>query len=260
MTFLPAPLVAPKTARSAAGAAVCQDAEAASQVRRRRALHVAIIMDGNGRWALARGRPRRAGHRAGARSVRRIVECAPSLGITVLTLYAFSSDNWSRPRSEVAELMRLLGDYLKRETGRCVAEGVRVTVIGRRDRLSRSLVRSIEATEEATARGRVLHLHVAIDYSSRYAIGRGERLPDVDLLIRTGGEQRLSDFLLLECAYAELLFTPCPWPEYDRVHLEAALAEFRERERRFGRLPDPGAVEAHPGNGAGRPSDTGSRR
>jgi len=200
-------------------------------------LHAAIIMDGNGRWATARGLPRLAGHRAGARAVRRTVERAPSLGIGMLTLYAFSSDNWSRPETEVASLMRLFERYLRGETARCVAEGVRVRVIGRRDRLAPRLVRAIEAAEAATAAGTTLELNLAVDYSSRAAIERGELLPDVDLLIRTGGERRLSDFLLWESAYAELVFTSRMWPDFDGDDLAAAVAEFHTRERRFGGLP-----------------------
>jgi undecaprenyl diphosphate synthase len=201
-----------------------------------RAFHAAIIMDGNGRWAEARGRARSVGHRAGARAVRRVVEHAPSLGIDVLTLYAFSADNWQRPAREVALLMRLFEAYLRGETARCVAEGVRVRVIGRRDRLAPQLLSAIAAAEAATASGRTLHLNIAVDYSSRDAIARGETLPDVDLLIRTGGEQRLSDFLLWESAYAELLFTPKQWPDYDAADLTAAVAAFHNRDRRFGRV------------------------
>ncbi|HEY0305075.1 MAG TPA: polyprenyl diphosphate synthase, partial [Longimicrobiales bacterium] len=171
-------------------------------------MHTAIIMDGNGRWAQARGLPRTAGHRAGATAVRRTIEAAPALGVTALTLYAFSADNWQRPRTEVQTLMRLLRTYLRNETARCIEQGVRLEVIGRRDRLPHALQTAITETEHATSGGRTLDLRLAIDYSSRDAIARGETpLPDVDLLIRTGGEQRLSDFLLRECAYAELYFT-----------------------------------------------------
>jgi undecaprenyl diphosphate synthase len=199
--------------------------------------HAAIIMDGNGRWALARGLPRSAGHQAGATAVRRTVEAAPSLGITALTLYAFSADNWRRPRAEVQSLLRLLRSYLRDETGRCVERGVRLEVIGRRDRLPPTLRAAIRAAERATAGGRTLDLRLAIDYSAREAIARGEApIPDVDLLIRTGGEQRLSDFLLRECAYAELYFTPCPWPDFDGAALAAAVEEFGRRQRRFGGL------------------------
>lgn len=200
-------------------------------------LHVAIIPDGNGRWAAARQRPRTDGHRAGANAVRRTVECAPAHGIGMLTLYAFSSDNWNRPASEVRVLMKLFEQYLRGETARCVAEGVRVRVIGRRDRLAKRLVHAIEATEAATAACDQLQLNLAVDYSSRDAIGRGELLPEVDLLIRTGGEQRLSDFLLWECAYAELYFTDQRWPDFDVRQLEQALADYHGRDRRFGRVP-----------------------
>ena len=199
--------------------------------------HTAIIMDGNGRWAQARGLPRTAGHRAGAAAVRRVIETAPSLGITALTLYAFSADNWQRPRAEVQTLLRLFRAHLRTETARCVAQGVRLAVIGRRDRLPQVLQAAIGAAEHATSRGRTLELRLAIDYSARDAIARGEApLPDVDLLIRTGGDQRLSDFLLRECAYAELYFTPCAWPDFDGAALAAAVAEFGRRQRRFGGL------------------------
>ena len=231
----------------------------------RNAPHVALIMDGNGRWAARRGRPRPAGHVAGARATRRIVEAAVELGVGTLTLYAFSADNWRRPAGEVAGLMRLFRRYLAIETARCVANGVRVTVIGRRDRLAPPLRCAIEAAESATAGETRLHLRVALDYSARDAIvaaatqhaasGRaaGDALtrerfaslvgaaihdpgpvPDVDLLVRTGGEQRLSDFLLWECAYAELVFSPVLWPDFGADDLAGALADFARRERRFG--------------------------
>ena len=221
-------------------------------------LHVAIIMDGNGRWARARGLPRVAGHRAGADAVRRVVESAPGAGIGMLTLYSFSSDNWQRPAPEVAALMSLFRSYLRMETSRCVAEGVRIRMIGRRDRLAPSLQKMVAEAEAATAAGRTLEVRIAIDYSSRDAILRAadklrrgstredfSRLlgdaPDVDLLVRTGGEQRLSDFLLWECAYAELLFTGKMWPDFGRADLEEAVAEFYSRERRFGRIPEAAA-------------------
>jgi undecaprenyl diphosphate synthase len=226
-------------------------------------LHLALIMDGNGRWANARGLPRVAGHRAGAKAVRRVVEAAPGLGVGTLTLYAFSSDNWQRPPREVGALMRLFRSYLASETQRLLENGVRLTVIGRRDRLPDVLARAIAGAEEATAGGTRLHLRLAIDYSAREAIlraaalaagrevGRGEfeallgaavgskePAPDVDLLVRSGGEQRLSDFLLWECAYAELWFTPRMWPDFDAVTLAEAVAEFQRRERRFGRVQE----------------------
>ena len=222
-------------------------------------LHVGMIMDGNGRWAIARGQPRLAGHRMGAKVVKRLVEAAPDMGIGVLTLYAFSSDNWKRPSREVSGLMRLFRAYLAAETARCVQNGVRVCIMGRRDRLSSTLLRAIEAAESATVSGRRLLLRIAIDYSARDSIvaaaGAGiavenreqfsallsslshsPPVPEVDLLIRTGGEQRLSDFLLWECAYAELMFDQCMWPEFDVARLESAIWEFRGRERRFGGL------------------------
>ena len=223
-------------------------------------LHVAIIMDGNGRWARSRGLPRVAGHRAGADAVRRVVEAAPGLGIGVLTLYSFSSDNWRRPAAEVAALMGLFQSYLRMETGRCVAEGVRIRMIGRRDRLSPALRKALGGAEATTAAGKTLEVRIAVDYSSRDAIldavaripkgasvSRDEfsRLlgdtPDVDLLIRTGGEQRLSDFLLWECAYAELLFTKRMWPDFGRADLEEAVGEYYSRERRFGLIPEAAA-------------------
>jgi undecaprenyl diphosphate synthase len=214
-------------------------------------LHAAIIMDGNGRWALARGLPRAAGHRAGVETVSRIVEAAPALGIGVLTLFAFSSDNWQRPSPEVEGLMALLRIYLAKETPRCLANGIRMEIIGRRDRLDEKLRRAIERTEAATAHGRRLCLRMAVDYSARDAILAAAREtsplsreslsgalgPPVDLLIRTGGEQRLSDFLLWECAYAEFVFSRRMWPEFGTDDLAAAVREFRGRQRRFGAVP-----------------------
>ena len=206
--------------------------------------HVAIIMDGNGRWAQARHRPRVDGHEAGAAALRRVVQAAPSEGIGTLTMYAFSSDNWKRPAEEVAALMRLFARALAEETARCVREGVRISVIGRRDRLPTPLCAAIAATEAATAGGRRLHLRLAVDYSGRQAIERGAIGPDVDLLIRTGGEQRLSDFLLWESAYAELHFTKVMWPDFQREDLMRAMMEFRSRQRRFGALPQCETVPA----------------
>jgi undecaprenyl diphosphate synthase len=225
-------------------------------------LHVAVIMDGNGRWAEARGLPRLSGHRQGAEALRRLVEAAPHEGIGTLTVYAFSADNWKRPRTEIEGLLRLFLAYLVQERHALAKSGVRMTVIGRRDRLPPRLVRAIEETEAATEDQSQLHLRLAVDYSSRDAVayaataalatgpicrerlaehmGSGRGLPapvmDVDLLIRTGGEQRLSDFLLWECAYAELWFTSVMWPEFNHTHLAAALQAFRNRERRFGGL------------------------
>ncbi|HEV3198729.1 MAG TPA: di-trans,poly-cis-decaprenylcistransferase [Bryobacteraceae bacterium] len=215
-------------------------------------LHVGIIMDGNGRWAIARGLPRAAGHRAGVETVGRVVEAAPQAGIGILTLFAFSSDNWRRPPAEVEALMRLLSIYMAKETPRCVEQGVRLEVIGRRDRLAPSLCTAISRVEAATARGSRLRLRIAVDYSARDAIlaaargvaelsldALGSALgPPVDLLIRTGGERRLSDFLLWECAYAELVFSRTMWPDFGAQDLFAAVREFRGRERRFGAVPE----------------------
>jgi undecaprenyl diphosphate synthase len=222
--------------------------------------HVAINMDGNGRWALLRGQPRESGHVAGASAVRRTVESAPALGITTLTLYAFSADNWRRPRSEVDNLMRLFEEYLDSECDHLTEDGVRLSVIGRRERINGSLRSRIEHVEERTLEGTALHIRVAIDYSARdgllAAAGRLAGPPpptreaferslyeaihapggtrDVDLLIRTGGEQRLSDFLLWESAYAELYFTDVLWPDFTGTDLGAAVQAFAARDRRYG--------------------------
>ena len=214
-------------------------------------LHVAIIMDGNGRWALARGLPRIAGHRAGAEAVRRVVETAPTLGIGTLTLFAFSADNWRRPAEEVGALMELFAEFLAAEAEHCLENGVRLEVIGRRDRLDRAVCCAISHAENLTAAANQLHLRIAVDYSGREAIlaamEQSERSsreaverwlgPPVDLLIRTGGEQRLSDFLLWESAYAELVFSRRMWPDFDSADLTGALHDFRGRERRFGAVP-----------------------
>jgi undecaprenyl diphosphate synthase len=225
-------------------------------------MHVAIIMDGNGRWATQRGLPRSAGHVEGAKVVREVVETAAAEGVETLTLYAFSAANWARPAHEVAALMRLFGQYLFTETRRCVEQSIRLNVIGRRDRLSESLLRSIEQSERLSAAGSGMHLRIAVDYSSQYSILEAARragqapdlnaesfkrllhevdhcnapASDVDLLIRTGSEQRLSDFLLWECAYAELYFANCLWPEFDQTRLRQALETFAGRDRRFGAL------------------------
>jgi undecaprenyl diphosphate synthase len=196
-------------------------------------------MDGNGRWAERRGLPRVAGHRAGADAVRTVVTAACDHHVAALTLYAFSADNWRRPAAETSALMKLFAEYLRAEVRNLVANDIRIEIIGRRDRLPRVLVMAIREAEAATAHGRALHFRLAVDYSARGAIEAGCLLPDVDLLIRTGGEQRLSDFLLWECAYAELLFTPVMWPDFGAADLAAALRDFATRERRFGALPAP---------------------
>ena len=235
-------------------------------------LHVGIIMDGNGRWATRRGLSRLRGHEAGIEAIRRVVEAAPDRGVGTLTLYAFSTDNWRRPKAEVAALMTLLRFYLGNEVNSLVKNGVRLTVIGRRDRLPDGIATAITRAEAATAHGETLHLRIAVDYSARDAILRaagrcqaaeeelsreafsrrladpphddGRPVPDVDLLIRTDGEKRLSDFLLWECAYAELVFTDRMWPDFEKSDLAEAVRELHRRERRFGAVPEPVAVKA----------------
>ena len=226
-------------------------------------LHVAIIMDGSGRWAGERALPRGEGHRAGRAAVRRVAEGVLPLDVRVLTLFAFSTDNWGRPEYEVAELMRTFEDFFRIDAPALARHGVRLTVIGRRDRLPASLREAIELTEAVSRGGERLHLRLAIDYSGREAILAAARwfhrthddsaesfarllaeleysrqpAPDIDLLIRTGGEQRLSNCPLWEIAYAELYFTPCLWPDFGAAEFDAALQEFRTRDRRFGRIP-----------------------
>jgi undecaprenyl diphosphate synthase len=230
-------------------------------------LHVAILLDGNGRWAASRGLARSEGHRAGVDAVRRVVRAAPTQGIGTLTLYAFSSDNWRRPSSEVNSLLALLESFFRSDASKCAADGVRLRVIGRRDRIPQSLSQAIEAAERITASGRTLELRIAVDYSARDSILRAscwmlssleiserefaKRLGevthstgpalDVDLLIRTGGDRRLSDFMLWECAYAELFFTPRMWPEFEVADLTEAIQDFLKRERRYGKLPEAAA-------------------
>ena len=224
-------------------------------------LHVAIICDGNGRWATSRALPRSAGHRAGAEAARRVIRSAPHLGIHTLTLFALSSANWTRPAAEVAAILQILQEYLLAETSHCQDEGVRLTIIGRRDRLPANLRETIADSEARTANGRKLHLRLAIDYSARHTIFQAASKfykvaelsseafsnilaevqrggsTDVDLLIRTGGEQRLSDFLLWECAFAELCFLAKRWPDFTPQDLSDMLKEFEQRERTRGGLP-----------------------
>lgn len=240
---------------------VLQHILAAPPVSPAQALHVAIITDGNGRWATNRGLPRSAGHRAGAEAARRVIEAAPRLGIHTLTLFALSSANWKRPANEVNAILRLLHEYLLTETTHCLEEGVRLTVIGRRDRIPATLRQAIADAEAVTAKGKRLHLRLAIDYSAREAIYRAacrfykatelsldsfsdvlsEVLhggsTEVDLLVRTGGEQRISDFLLWESAFAEFVFLQKRWPDFTAADLESALKEFHRRERTRGGLP-----------------------
>jgi undecaprenyl diphosphate synthase len=227
--------------------------------------HVAIIMDGNGRWAKARGLPRAAGHRQGAEAVRRAVEAAQQLGVAYMTLYAFSSENWKRPRTEVDDLMGLLRLYLRRELAELHANNVRLRFIGERRALSRDLVGLIDEAETKTVGNTGLTLVVAINYGSQHEIIEAARdlaravtagqitvdditeesfasrlqtkdIPDPDLLIRTSGEQRLSNFLLWQSAYTELVFLDLLWPDFDKSSLEDAIHEFHRRERRYGAL------------------------
>jgi undecaprenyl diphosphate synthase len=212
--------------------------------------HVAVIMDGNGRWAERRGQSRSAGHIAGARAMRDVVEHCARSGVGQLTLYAFSADNWKRPTSEVRALLALFTAHFRSQASALARAGIKLTVIGKRSRLPLALRSAIRNAEAATSRGTAMHLRVAIDYSSRDAIARmhvagatttdandgAVILPPVDLLVRTGGERRLSDFLLWECAYAELLFLDVLWPDITPAILDAAFADFAARDRRFGNI------------------------
>ncbi len=225
--------------------------------------HVAIIMDGNGRWAKARGLPRVAGHRRGADAVRRVVRGAGELGIPVLTLFAFSTENWTRPADEVSDLMGLLRHYLRSELEELRKNGARLRVIGNREGLAPDIVRDIAEAEMLTQGNNRIDVNICVNYGSRDEIVRAARIlakravageltadgidessferelltagvPDPDLLIRTSGEQRISNFLLWQCAYAELVFVDTLWPDFGKEHLEQAVAEFRRRERRYG--------------------------
>jgi undecaprenyl diphosphate synthase len=225
-------------------------------------MHIAIIMDGNGRWALRQRRPRTLGHRAGADAVNRVVEAAARRRVGTLTLYAFSAANWQRPLDEVSGLFALFRHHLQTQTRRCLEQSIRINVIGRRDRLSAELLDLIERSERATAHCTGMCLRIAVDYSAQHSLIEvcrrlrsedgidrsrfAETLaavdhvalpaPEVDLLIRTGGEKRLSDFLLWECAYAELHFVDCLWPDFDERTFDEALQEYARRDRRFGAI------------------------
>lgn len=229
-------------------------------------LHVAIICDGNGRWATSRALPRSAGHRAGAEAARSVIRCAPHLGIHTLTLFALSSANWKRPPAEVAAILRILQEYLVAETSHCLDEGIRLNIIGRRDRLPATLREAIADSEALTTNGKKLHLRLAVDYSARHSIFQAASKfykvtdlsseafsnvlaevqrggsTDVDLLIRTGGEQRLSDFLLWECAFAEFFFLSKRWPEFTPKDLRDIVRQFTERDRTRGGLPRDAAL------------------
>ena len=218
-------------------------------------IHLAIIMDGNRRWAAERGLGHVQGHEAGAEALRRIVEVAPNLGVGTLTVYAFASENWRRPQEETAAMMALFHRYLDSETEALVRDGIRLSVIGRRDRLDLTLVEEIARSEAATEWGDAMHLRLAVDYSARQAIVTAARrigkdaseeefaarlageAGDVDFLIRTANDHRLSDFLLWECAYAELMFTPCLWPDFGEKELAAALKDFHGRKRAAAAMP-----------------------
>jgi undecaprenyl diphosphate synthase len=228
-------------------------------------------MDGNGRWARRRNLPRTAGHRAGAKAVDVAVEAAARSGVDTLTLYAFSAANWERPSREVSALFTLFRRFLLTHTPRCLDQSIRLNVIGRRDRLSHALRVAIENSERATARCSKMLLRIAIDYSAQYSLMEACRRasarapvdrptfaghlaavdhavisePDVDLLIRTGGEKRMSDFLLWECAWADLHFVDCMWPDFDAGEFEQALREYGRRDRRFGRIAEPGRASSH---------------
>jgi undecaprenyl diphosphate synthase len=227
-------------------------------------MHIAIIMDGNGRWAARRRLPRTAGHRAGATAVNTLVEAAARRRVGTLTLYAFSAGNWQRPEGEVSALFGLFKRHLLTQTRRCLEQSIRINVIGRRDRLSTELRELIERSEQVTAHCTGMRLRIAIDYSAQHSLVEtcrrlqpGEQIdrwrfverlaevdhaalpaPEVDLLIRTGGEKRLSDFLLWECAYAELHFVDCMWPDFDERAFDEALQEYARRQRRFGAIAE----------------------
>jgi undecaprenyl diphosphate synthase len=227
--------------------------------------HVAVIMDGNGRWASARGLPRSAGHRQGIEAVRRAVKAAGELGIEYLTIYSFSTENWSRPKSEVTFLLELLRRFIRQDVAELHANGVCIRVIGLREGLEPSLVKLLEDAEALTRNNSALTLQVAFNYGSRQEIAQAAArlvadvkrgvvsdgqitpelfesyldtagVPDPDLLIRTGGEERISNFLLWQCAYAEFVFLPEFWPDFNEASMQRAVAEFHERERRFGGL------------------------
>lgn len=225
--------------------------------------HIAIIMDGNGRWARARGLPRTVGHRSGVEALRRTVRAAGEEGIRWLTVYAFSSENWSRPKAEISDLMGLLKLFIRRDLAELHQSGVRVRVIGVRDELEPDIAALLTEAESLTAQNTNMNLVVAFNYGARDEILRAARavaadakagrldpesltfedfearldtagIPDPDLIIRTSGEQRLSNFLLWQAAYAEFVFLPCHWPDFGPEDLAAAIAQYEERERRFG--------------------------
>ncbi len=226
--------------------------------------HIAIIMDGNGRWAAKRGLPRTSGHKQGAEAARRAVSSATELGVEYLTLFGFSSENWNRPENEVRDLMNLLRYYLRSETAELHKSGARLRVIGDREALDTDIVQLIENAEKLTGENKKITVIIALNYGGRHDIlqaackvakeylARGEEpdmksmesdfvrylmtvgIPDPDLLIRTSGEKRISNFLLWQCAYAEFVFTDTLWPDFDKADMESALVEYAGRDRRFG--------------------------
>lgn len=241
------------------------DLLAAIRVSGRIPVHIAVIMDGNGRWAQARDLPRPAGHQAGMAAVRQIVEAGLEAGVQILTLFAFSQENWQRPQEEIDALMLLLEEYIARETADLARQGVQVNILGDLERLSPGARRAVERLTAATAAGRQLVLNLCISYGARAELTRAARLlaeevaggrmlpsdidegavaarlytapwPDPDLLIRTSGEQRLSNFLLWQVAYAEFYVTPVLWPDFARQHLYEAILDYQRRDRRFGRV------------------------
>lgn len=230
--------------------------------------HVAVIMDGNGRWARQRGLPRHLGHREGMKAVREVIEGAVDVGIQVLTLFAFSTENWRRPEQEVSALMSLLQLYARKEREDLRKQGVEVHVLGELDRVDRATRRAVDTIVDGTRGGRALRLNLMISYGGREEIVRSARelarrvasgemtpeqvdeaafsstlftsgLPDPDLLIRTSGEYRISNFLLWQLAYTELYMSPVLWPDFSRQHLFEAVLDFQRRERRFGRVGTP---------------------
>jgi undecaprenyl diphosphate synthase len=238
-----------------------------SMLQPSRGLHVAIICDGNGRWATSRALPRTLGHRQGAQAAQSVIRCAPHLGIHTLTLFALSSANWKRPQAEITGILRILHEYILTETSHCLDNGIRLSVIGRRDRMTAPLREAVADAEALTANCANLHLRLAVDYSARQAIFQAasrfykatklssESFADVlsevqhggstevDLLIRTGGEQRISDFLLWESAFAELVFLDKRWPDFTPADLRAAVLEFERRDRTRGGMPRDFAAE-----------------
>ena len=234
--------------------------------------HVAIIMDGNGRWAAARGLPRAEGHRRGVEALRKVVRASHELGISYLTIFSFSSENWSRPASEIGDLFGLLRRFIRNDLATLHADGVRVRVIGEREGLESDICALLTEAEDLTRNNTRLTLVVAFNYGSRQEIANaaqrlarevaaGKRdpstitpdvlgahldtsdIPDPDLIIRTSGEQRLSNYLLYQCAYSELYFTPVPWPDFDAAQLRTALDAYAARSRRFGKTQE--QIDAH---------------